>query len=379
MARPKKVEEVVGVADPLAEKIKEEIDKPVVIEEEFSIDKLIPTGIILLDLASSGTKRGGLGMGKINTIPGSSSSGKSFLSLHIMATVANTEKFNDYEIIYDDAEHSCEFNFQKLFKEKFSSRVRAPKTDKNGIPIYSRTIQEFKNNILAMANKRTPFIWTLDSLDALSTDEEIEKEYKEAIKAAKSDEHIKELKGSYNTEKAKIIGQVLRIIAGEIEKSNSCINIVQQVRQKLNAGPFEKKDITSGGNAPFFYSTHQYWVTKTKTHKDLKYNWDIDQRTKVNVTKNKLTGNKREIEFDIFNTSGIDDVGATIEFLVKYGFWNKTGNTVDAKELEIQGTVNKLREYIIQNKMVNELADVAEYAWNEIEKTIETGFLSRFE
>lgn len=378
MARPKKEKQDI---DSIASKIKENIDAGIVDDEIEGVDpeRLIPTGVTLLNLACSGTAHGGLGMGKINTLPGGSSSGKTFLGFNVMAALANDPKFDDYKIIYDDAEHALEFKTKKLFGKKLASRIIAPKTTKGGEPINSKTIQEFKNNILSHLSQGKPFFWLLDSLDSLSSDEEIEKEYKEAIKAAKSEEHVKALKDGYHTEKAKIIGAVLRMIAGSIEHTGSSINIIQQTRANLNAGLFGKQEITSGGKAPFFYSTHCLWTSKIKTHKDPKHGWIIGQRTKVEVAKNKLTGNKRSIEFDLFNDTGVDDIGASIDFLLQYDFWKKSGQTINAVELQIEGTRNKLIEFIEQNNLESELIAVTESAWNQIEESLKSNRKRRFE
>ena len=376
MARPKKS------IDSIASEIKDSIDAPVVeddVVEGVDPDKLIPTGVTLLNLACSGTARGGLGMGKINTIPGGSSSGKTFLGFNILAAIASDPKFDDYKIIYDDAEHALEINIPKLFGSKLANRIISPKTAKTGEAINSETIQEFKNNILTTLDKGNPFIWLLDSLDALASDQEIESEYKEALRAAKSEEHVKALKDGYHLEKAKIIGQVLRMISGDIKHTGSSINIIQQVRENINAGPFAKKEKTSGGNGPFFYSTHCLWTSKVKTHKDSKFNWDIGQKTKVSVVKNKLTGNKRAIEFDLFNDTGIDDVGANIDFLLQYDFWKKKGQTIDCPELQIEGTRSKVIEFIELNNLESELVAVTEHAWNQIEESLKSYRKKRFE
>ena len=373
MGRPKK-------EDSVADAIKDEIVKDV--EEEIEgvdPERLIPTGITLLDLACSGTTRGGLSEGKINTFPGGSSSGKTFLTTHINAKIANTPKYDNYSIINDDVERAYEFNTRKLFGNKLADRVKAPKYTKGGEPIYSTTIQEFKNNILSTIDKGIPFIYTLDSLDALSSDQELEKEYAEAIKSAKNEEHVKALKDGYHTEKAKIIGQVLRMIAGSLKGSKSVLNIIQQTRQNLQAGLFGRKEITSGGNGPFFYSTFCFWTTKVKTHKDSKYGWEIGQRTKVDIRKNKLTGNKRTIEFDLYNSAGIDDVGSCIDFMIDNKFWPKNGQTINCIGLEIEGTRKKVHEYIRQNKLQNELVPVVGAAWNEIEESLEIEKLNDFE
>lgn len=366
MARPKKE------VEKIAEQFDEVLDKRAIGVSPQTINPkdLFPSGSTLLNLAMSDTPYGGFHRGKINTWPGESSSGKSFCVLTTLAEVANNPDYDDWELVYDDIEQALEFNVVELFGSKLQERLKAPKYDKDGSPIFSNTVQEFKNNILKRTTDKKPFIWVLDSWDALSSDEEVEKSYKEALKAAKSDEHIKELSGSYKTEKAKIGGEILRMIKREIKDTGSVLIIIQQTRQNLNAGLFGKKSVTSGGNAPFFYSTHQLWANKIKTLKDSKTNRIIGQKVKVDVTKNKLTGKKRSVEFDLYDSYGIDDIGSCVDFMVFEGFWTKSGQTIKAKELDIEATKAKLINEIEEKNLEDALREVVGAAWNEIENSI---------
>ena len=373
MARAKKiVEEVIADMNEMAEDVEIE-------DEEINPDDLFPTGSTVLNMAMSGFPNGGYKKGKIVTMPGGSSSGKTLLVLTGMAMTAHDPKFDDYELIYDDVECALEIEIEEIFSEKAAKRIKAPKYAQEGTPLYSDTIQEFKNNVLKRVGDNKPFIWVLDSLDALSSDEELEKAYKEAVKSAKSDDHIKELKGSYKTEKARMIGEVLRMIKKGLKQTGSLLIILQQERINLNAGLFGKKKITSGGEAPFYYSTHQVWLNKIETHKDSKYGIIIGQKVKANVTKNKLTGKKRIIEFDIFDSYGIDDIGSCIDYLVGSGYWKKAGQTIKALELNFEGTRTKLIEYIEENELQDDLKNTVAKAWNIIENEIKLNRKKRFE
>ncbi|NOR27658.1 MAG: hypothetical protein GQ540_03905 [Lutibacter sp.] len=388
MPRPKGSRNKMSDSEKVADKIDgaiENMDESDDVIEYVDKDKLIPTGLTLLNLACTDTIDGGAGMGKINTIPGSSSSGKTFLVYNMLAAIANNPRFDEYELIFDDVEHASEFNISHLFGDKLKNRIISPRYDKNGIPINSNTIQEFKSNILMKSNEGIKFIWVLDSLDALSTDEEIEKEYKEAVRDAKSPEHIKELKGSFNTEKAKILGQILRMIKKEVKNTDSSVNILQQLRQKINAGPFEKKHATSGGEAPYFYSTHQWWLSKKASHKDDIYKKVIGQRTKLDVSKNKMTGKKRTIEFDIFDSFGIDNIGANIDFLLENNIWKKAGKTIKAPEFDMDFTSNsdgkakdQLIDYIENNNLEEDLDEIVGVSWSYIEDSMKLKRKKRF-
>ena len=290
---------------------------------------LIPSGSTMLNLACSDNPFGAYRLGKIITMPGASSSGKTILELTSMAEMADNKRFDDYEFIYDDGEEALSFDIKYLFNnlaetEDHPARLFPPGGyDDNNKPIYSNTIQDFKANILAKCREKKPFIYALDSLDALTTDEELEKEYHRAIVMAKGNAAaIKALKGSFNTEKAFILGQALRMINGLIEKTDSQLCIIQQIRQKIGV-TFGKKTTTSGGNAPFFYSFHQVWLDKLAQIKDLKYGLKIGNKVKAEVIKNKLLGKPREVEFDIYYDYGIDDISSCIDYLCISKIWKK--------------------------------------------------------
>lgn len=329
---------------------------------------LIPSGATLLNCACSNSPYGGYKAGTIITLPGASASGKTMLLFTMFAEVCNDEKYNDYDIIYDDAEEALAMDVVRLFGEKTNNRVRPPVLTKDGDPIYSETIQGFQNNILLQIKKGKPFIYALDSLDSLSSDEEMEKEYKKAILSTKNPDAIRELKGSYKTEKARIIGQCLRMIRRRIRNTNSLLIIVQQERANIGAGPYGKQETTSGGKAPFYYSSHQVWTKKIKSIK--KEDIKVGNRTRATVTKNKLTGKERSAEFDIYDEYGIDDIGSQIDFLVKEGAWKKKGGEIIADDLDFSGKRQILIQKIEENQLQRKLKKITGRAWIEREKKL---------
>lgn len=345
--------------------VKNEIKKQERKEEQLF---LIPSGSTLLNCACSNSPYGAYKAGTIITLPGASASGKTMLLFTMFAEICGSEKYNDYEIIYDDAEEAYSMDTPRLFGKSADERVRPPAIAKDGEPIYSETIQDFQNNILLQIKKGNPFIYALDSLDSLSSDEEMEREYKKALLSAKNPDAIKELKGSYKTEKARIIGQCLRMVRRKIKNTNSLLIIVQQERANMNAGPYGKKEITSGGRAPFYYSSHQVWTKKIKSIK--KDGTKIGNRARAIITKNKLTGKERSVEFDIYDEYGIDDIGSQIDFLIKEGFWKKKGNEIVADELNISGKRSILISKIESNGLQKKLKKITGRAWVEKENKL---------
>ena len=371
-------------ASPLTEQIINSAGKEVTKAEEFvgpdpktvTRDRLIPSGVTLLNCACSDNPFGAFALGSINTIPGESASGKTELILSILASCAIDKRFDGYDLINDDAEHAMSFDLEYLFPP-LVGRVKAPCYDGEE-PIYSETIQDFESSILILCKKKNPFIYVLDSLDSLSSTQEIEREYKNALKTAKSAEAIQELKQSYGTEKARVVGQVLRMVNGKIKNSDSALFIVQQTRQRINKGFGEMDWTTSGGNAPFFYSFHQIYLNSTrsirageKESRGLKHK--IGGHTFAKVIKNKLNGKRRTIEFDIYEDLGVDDISSCVDFLKATGYWTTSGGYMLASG--ILGDDEKmyradLIRFIEQEGAEGILRDIVGQIWNEIEDNI---------
>lgn len=334
----------------------------------ITIDRLIPSGITLLNCACSDNPYGAFALGSINTIPGKSASGKTELALSILASCAIDKRFNDYELVLDDAEQSMSFDLDYLFPPLID-RLLIP--DENFK--YSETIQDFKASVLNRCNEKCkPFIYVLDSLDSLTSNEEMEREYKIAIAKAKSAEAVKELKGAYKTEKAKHIGEALRMINAYIKNSNSALFIIQQTRQRFDRGFGQTDWITSGGEAPFFYSFHQVYLNNVKSltnvAKNIKHK--IGVHTQAQVVKNKLNGKRRIVSFDIYDDFGIDDVASCVDFLKKTDYWKSDTGGIFASEFDTKKSRDALIKYIEQEDLIGDLRDIVGRVWNEIEKEI---------
>lgn len=351
-------------------------------ERKINPDNLFPTGSTLLNLACSDCIEGGPELGTIVTIPGSSSSGKTLLLLTGFADAIHRPRFDDYDFIYDDAEAALSFDMARLFGEKTAERIKPPQWDGER-PRYSKTIQDLKANLLVRTSKDKPVIYALDSLDSLSSDEELEKDFKAAMARLKDPDQQSKAAGSYHTEKAKILGETLRMINGELERTNSMLFIIQQIRQNLNAGPFGAKHITSGGEAPYFYSSIQVWLNKVGTIKSR--DRKIGTSTKAQMKKNKLTGKLRDVEFDIFYDMGLDDIGSMVDFMVTEKFWPKRGTTIVAEGLGIEGTrptttgsTGTLIEQIEEKNLERRLRRLVGQAWQEIEDSLKLDRKPRF-
>lgn len=353
------------------EKIIDDADKNIIPQKRtINPDYLIPSGLTLLNCACSDTPFGGFLLGTINTIPGKSMGGKTMLMSTMMACCANEKRFDEYELINDDAEHSYEFDTGYLFPN-LVDRLKAPQYDKN-IPKYSQTIQDFQNNILTFCKSNKRFIYCLDSLDSLSSTEELEREYKNALKAAKVGDDKEKIAKSYHMEKAKHTGEMLRMIKGPLKENRSSLFIVQQTRQRTDRTFGGQTDwVTSGGEAPLFYSFHQIYITAVSSHSIEKRGIKnkIGSHNHVAVMKNKLTGKKRTIQFDIFDDLGVDDTSGMVEFLIKTEHWKKDGNQYHAPEILGEDKMfKKDLVYLIEKEgMIKSVQEIVGKIWNEVE------------
>lgn len=357
----------------LTQQVEESAEKKIERKAPIDTSILIPSGSTLVNCACSDNPYGAFALGRIVTLPGGSVGGKTMLALTMMAECASDSKFDEYDLIYDDGEEAADhIDVSYLFGQKVKKRIQPPTIDENNEPIYSETIQDFKANILTRCvDSAKPFIYVLDSLDSLTSDEELAKEYKKAIAKATSPEAVKELKGSYKTEKAKHLGEAIRMINGKLKKTKSALFLVQQIRANIGAS-FGRQTTTSGGHAPFFYSTHQVWFSKIAPHTRTvnKLKRKIGSHTKAEITKNKITGKERDVEFDIYYDYGIDDIASCIDFLIKAGHWKKEKETIIAHDLEFKAGRSGLIGKIEDARLEKELQKITGKIWNEVEDSL---------
>jgi RecA/RadA recombinase len=335
----------------------------------------------MLNLACSDHHRGAFTTGKMVNLIGDSSSGKSFMAFTMLAQIAYNDLFADYRLIYDDVEQACDFDIAKLFGASFASRLEAPANEKDGSPIYSDTIQDFHMHIFDALeytddnNNKKPFIYVLDSFDALTSREEKETADKN-IKALRAN---KKAAGSYGMEKPKILGQILRMIVSGMKESKSFLLIISQTRDNISVMSFSKKT-RSGGRALKFYASHEIWLASrgkiNKTTKGVERVIGTDVQAKV--TKNKLTGKLRDADYPIYYDYGIDDIGPCVEFLVDTGFWDVRKQTIIATDFDLEATQAKLIKHIEETDQEQKLFAMAEKQWQTIENAVKLTRKSKF-
>jgi len=342
----------------------------------------LSTGSTMLNLAMSDHVKKGWPLGRISTMPGQSAAGKTIVILSSFTEACLDEKFNDYELYYDDVERRNDFDIKKLFPPLLN-RLKTPsgilyrdleETDEDtGI---SDTIQHLRNRMLLLRKKGEKFVYVADSLDSFTTDEELEKEMRRAIASAKSDEAAAKIAGSFNAEKAKILGQILRMINKVVADTNSIFILTQQLRQKMNPMPGQSPFVTSGGEAPYFYSHVRPYLSKVASLKKLERK--VGVTSKIRMDKNSITGKLRDVEFNIYYDMGIDDTGSMVDFLLKEKHW-KSGSWVEAPELDLrENGKDKLVRKIEELNLEPKLRRVVQKVWNQIEDTLLLNRKSRY-
>ena len=362
MIRPKKIKQKKQNADALRQQRTQRVSngrKEIETEKENrkwnkNSDVLwLHTGSVIMNIkCSGGNPYGGYKEGKIESVIGDSNAGKTILVMTGLAHAANNPAFDNYRIIFDDAEEADSFDHVALFGEKFAKRLEPPSYDEKGEPQNSETVEMFSDHIhdaCEIAEKENkPFIYVLDSLDSIDSDKEIELELNN--RKARKEKNISKIKDSYGGSKQKYLSKFFRQTKTKLKNTKSFLIIICQTRDNLKAMAFVKQTV-SGGRARKFYSSIESWLTHkqeiTKTLNGKKF--PIGVETLIKISKNKFTGKKGSVNLSIYPSYGVDDIGSCINFLCDLNYWKK-GTKITATEFNQILTLPKLIEYIEKEK-----------------------------
>lgn len=332
-------------------------------KKEFVTRKdFLGTGSTLLDLACSGHIRCAFAKGQYILIVGDSASGKTFLLLTCLAEAAMNKNFDKYRFIYDDVEGGALMDMKKYFGSAVAKRLEAPGKDADGTPRSSSSIEEFYYNLDDALDSDVPCIYMLDSMDCLSSKDEEDK-FKQSKDAYNKGTTVA---GSYGDGKAKKNSSGIRRALNKLRETNSILIIVNQTRDNLGFG-FEKK-IRSGGRAQRFYATMEIWLSiLEKLKKKVK---GKDRQTgilcKLQIKKNRLTGQEHSVKTIIYHSHGIDDVESNVNYLVEEGHWKKKGKNISASDFKFSGPKEKLIQHIEENGLERKLQSIVGHVWNDI-------------
>ena len=251
----------------------------------------IPTGSLGLDLALG---IGGLPKGRIVEIYGPESSGKTTLTLEV---IAQCQKMGG-TAAFIDAEHALDPIYaEKLGVNVDELLVSQPDTGEQALEVADIMVASGGIDILV-----------IDSVAALVPKAEIEGEM-----------------GDYHVGlQARLMSQALRKITGNVQKSETLVIFINQIRHKIGV-MFGSPETTAGGNALKFYSSVRMDIRRIGTVKD--GDEAVGNETRVKVVKNKVSPPFKQAEFQILYNKGINrlgeiiDKGVDLEIIEKAGAW----------------------------------------------------------
>ncbi|EAK4321937.1 recombinase RecA [Campylobacter jejuni] len=266
----------------------------------------IGTGSVGLDLALG---IGGVPKGRIIEIYGPESSGKTTLTLHI---IAECQKAGGV-CAFIDAEHALDVKYAKnLGVNTDDLYVSQPDFGEQALEI-----------VETIARSGAVDLIVVDSVAALTPKAEIEGDM--------GDQHV--------GLQARLMSQALRKLTGIVHKMNTTVIFINQIRMKIGAMGYGTPEITTGGNALKFYASVRLDVRKVAT---LKQNEEpIGNRVKVKVVKNKVAPPFRQAEFDVMFGEGLSREGELIDYGVKLDIVDKSGAWFSYKDKKLgQGREN---------------------------------------
>lgn len=344
--RRKKAEE------PLTEQIKR-VSKSKVKEKKI---QTLPTGCTILDLVT-----GGYQYGIINVV-GDTSTGKTYLTIETLAYLIQV-KGKKVKWFYDKAEGRFSFNTKKMYGYDMLTKdmeSRKSKTTEDMSFNLRKELETLKTNEI--------LVYIVDSLDGLSSDDEVKRDNEKYKKKAKGE---KLEKGTYGMSKAKNLSEFFRLRSNDIGDKKCLLIFISQVRDNISLG-FGPKYRRQGGKGLDHYSNNITWLAIAQKHK--RKGRTIGSTIKIQATKASNDKPFREGFIELVFDYGVDNILTNINFL--YDLKTEKGQDKDnakTKKLLWDGkdyTRSQLIKYIEDSDLENDLSERVIEKWDAIEKSI---------
>lgn len=279
---------------------------------------VISTGSISLDLA---TGVGGYPKGRIIEIYGPESSGKTTLTLH---AIAEAQKAGG-KAAFIDAEHALDPVYAKnLGVDVDELLVSQPDTGEQALEICEMLARSGAIDLIV-----------IDSVAALVPKAEIQGEM--------GDSHV--------GLQARLMSQALRKIAGTVNKTNTCVIFINQLREKIGV-MFGNPETTTGGRALKFYASMRLDVRRIETLK--RGDEMLGNRTRVKIVKNKVAPPFKKSEFDIMYGTGISLAGDVLDTAAEEKIVDKAGSWYSYNGERIGQGRENVKDYLQNNPSVLE-------------------------
>lgn len=292
---------------------------------------VIPTGSLSLDIALG---VGGVPRGRVVEIYGPESSGKTTLTLHI---IAECQK-NGGVAAFIDAEHALDPQYaKKLGVNVEELLISQPDTGEQALEIADMLVRSGGIDIIV-----------IDSVAALTPKAEIEGEM--------GDQHM--------GLQARLMSQALRKLTANIKRSNTLVIFINQIRMKIGV-MFGNPETTTGGNALKFYASVRLDIRRIGAVK--KGEEIIGNETRVKVVKNKVAPPFKTAEFEILYDIGISREGEIIDLAVEHGLLEKSGAWYSYKGSHIGQGKDNARQYLKEHAEV----------YSELEQELRGKLISR--
>ncbi len=283
------------------------------VEDEIGV---VSTGSLGLDIALG---IGGLPRGRVVEIYGPESSGKTTLTLQV---IAEMQKIGG-TAAFIDAEHALDPNYAAKLGVNISDLlISQPDTGEQALEIADMLVRSGSVDIVV-----------IDSVAALTPKAEIEGEMGDQLPGLQ----------------ARLMSQALRKLTGNIKRTNTLVIFINQIRMKIGV-MFGNPETTTGGNALKFYASVRLDIRRTGSIKDGEE--VIGNETRVKVVKNKVAPPFREAHFDILYGAGISREGEIIELGVEHKIVDKSGAWYSYKGDRIGQGKDNTRNWLRENPAV---------------------------
>ena len=281
----------------------------------------ISTGSISLDLA---TGIGGIAKGRSAEIYGPESSGKTTLTLHI---IAEAQK-NGGKAAFIDAEHALDPEYAENLGVNIDELiVSQPDTGEQALEICEMLVRSGALDVVV-----------IDSVAALVPKAEIEGAMGDSVVGLQ----------------ARLMSQALRKLAAIINKSNTSVIFINQLREKIGI-MYGSPEVTTGGKALKFYASMRFDVRRVETIK--KGDEMLGNRVKVKIVKNKLAPPFKQAEFEIMYGEGISKMGDIIDSAINVNIIDKSGSWYSFKGTRLGQGKENVKAFLKENP---KLADTIE-------------------